>query len=157
MSATTTTANEFRGEVGVRIGDRDVVFCLTLGALADLAAAFGTRNNFQLFARLQGEIVETPATDPETGEVKMVATASGPSMSDLPAIICAMSNGAVSADEARRVEVGQFQPIMTAIGSAIARAFPAPSEKKSDADETPTPTQTPTSPSTDISDSPSPT
>lgn len=87
----------------------------------------------------------------------MVATASGPSMSDLPAIICAMSNGAVSADEARRVEVGQFQPIMTAIGSAIARAFPAPSEKESDADETPTPTQTPTSPSTDISDSPSPT
>lgn len=152
MSATTTTANEFRGEAGVRIGDRDVVFCLTLGALADLAAAFGTRNNFQLFARLQGEIVET--IDEKGAKV---AAASGPSMSDLPAIICALSNGAVSADEARRIEVGQFQSIMTAIGSAVARAFPAPSEKKSDADETPTPTQTPTSPSTDISDSPSPT
>lgn len=151
-----STANEpiaspLRGQAAVNINGRQVIFTLTLGALADLAQAFGTRNNFQLFARLQGDIVETIG---ENGEKLMGA--SGPSMSDLPAIVSALSNRAVTMDEARALQFADFQSVMAGIGHAIAAAFPERDEKKS-ADAIPTATMTAISPSTAISDSPSPT
>lgn len=143
-------ASPLRGQASVSINGRQVIFTLTLGALADLAQAFGTRNNFQLFARLQGDIVETIG---ENGEKLMGA--SGPSMSDLPAIVSALSNRAVTMDEARALQFADFQAVMAGIGHAIAAAFPERDEKKS-ADATPIPIQTAISPSTAISDSPSP-
>lgn len=142
--------NALRGESAVVINGRQVVFCLTLGALADLATAFGTRNNGQLFARLQGEFTEIVN---ERGE-KTVA-ASGPSMADLPAIVAALSNRSVSMDEARGLAIGEFQKIMTAVARAVVAAFPEPGEKKSAVAALP-PITTETSPSTDTPDSPSP-
>lgn len=147
--ATNPEPNPLRGTAGVSINGRRVIFSLTLGALADMAQAFGTRNNFQLFTRLQGEFIETVN---ERGEKIMAAA--GPSMADLPAIVAALSNGAVSPAEARALEFGDFQSVMAGIGQAVAAAFPAPDPKKNGA-ETMSPTPTETSPSTDTLDSPS--
>lgn len=144
-------ANPFKGEAEAVIDGKRVIFCLTIGALADLSAAFNTRNNLQLFARLQGELVEYD--DPESGKRSMIAA--GPSLQDLPAIVAALSGGAVTIDQARQIKPAEFTPLMKAVGQAIIAAFPESGEKKSADVATTTEIPTPTSPSTDISDSPS--
>lgn len=154
----TRPPNELRGEAGFELNGRQVILKLDMGALADLAVAFGTRNNRKLFERLQGELIdlEDPATgevvkDPKTG--KVVQIPAGPSVSDYPSIVTALSGGQVSLAEARALAPDMFVPVTHAIAAAVAAAFPA-SEKKSPV-ETTEATPIPTSPSTDTSASPS--
>ena len=45
-------ANSHRGEIAVRLGGRDFTLCLTLGALAEIEAAFGVDGLDALGARL---------------------------------------------------------------------------------------------------------
>lgn len=132
------------------IGGRPVVFELTLGALADLAVAFNTRNNAMLFSRLSGPLTELP-----DGNGGKIVAPIGPSVADLPHIVAALSNGAVSLDEARKIKPAEFDAIMNAIGAASAAAFPEDAGGNGDAAGTQRETPTATSPSTDISASPS--
>lgn len=118
----TPKANAYRGEALAEINGRQVKFCLTIGALADLSEAFGTRNNQALFARLSGEVTEI-----EPGKF----VSSGPSMQDLPAIINALTGGEIDLDEARALGLSDMGPVMSAIARASSAAFPEedPSKK----------------------------
>lgn len=114
-------ANSFRGEAKVEIGGREVLFCITIGAMADLSEALGVRNNIELFQRLTGAPIDH-------GDGNMQA--SGPAMADLPAIVHALSNGEVSVAEARALGLGDLQRVVGGVGRAVALAFPQEREGK---------------------------
>lgn len=118
-------ANPYRGEALVEVNGKQYIFCLNIGALADLAQAFGTANNQSLFERLAGPLVDIG------NGVQMRA---GPSVADLPAIIAAISAGAISGAEVRGYGVSQIRELMQAIEKVTLLSQPEDSPEKKSAD-----------------------
>lgn len=119
-------ANEHRGEVAAEINGRTVTFCVTTGALAQLATFFGTSVNREVMARILGPVVGQD----ESG----VPQFQGPSFSDIPAIVSAFANGAIPLDEAQRLSPRDAGPLLEAVAHAVALALSGPDDaKKNDA------------------------
>ncbi len=96
-----TLINKARGEVSVRLGERDYTLCLTLGALAAMESGLGLDHLEQIGARLEK-----------------------PSMNDVIVILTALLRGGghdVTDTEVRN-QVADFSAVMTAIGRAFQAA-----------------------------------
>lgn len=94
--------NQARGEVALTVDGRPIRLCLTLGALAELEAAFGSDGLGALAARL-----------------------AAPRAGDLLVLLAALSQGGGTPFSLEQLGRAQIDPVeaATAIASAFDRAF----------------------------------
>lgn len=126
--------NPLRGDAKVEVGGGAFIFNITIRTLGALATAWGTRNNSELFTRLQGDLVVV-GKHPQTGEE--LKAPGGPNIADLPVIVEALSGGALKAEVVESFGMGDLQRCMQGIANACFRSNPEfdPSKKAAAADE----------------------